>query len=306
MKKRFFRAAVFVSLVCCVSFSAAAARMLVPVGTVVAIDQTLGSAATQAGIQVGDDIQKIDGKIIDSAQELHEALACSDGRVTVTLDRRGHTHEVVVTPAITAQGPRLGVFIREGISGIGTVTYYEPDSGTFGALGHGVSDPMGALAQMREGSIYTATVSSVRPGRCGRPGQLGGTLTGDSAIGQLRTNCSRGIFGSCEAFSGEALPVGQAQVGPAKILSNIQGDTVQTFSVEILRLSGPENGNGRDLVIQVTDEALLNATGGIVAGMSGSPIIQDGKLVGAVTHVLVNDPTRGYGIFIENMLEAAG
>ena len=317
MKQRFFRAAVLSVLVCCFHISAMAARMLVPVGkvvglrvsegsvTVVAFDQALGQPAIDAGLQIGDDIQKIDGTPIDSAQDLHDALARSDGRVTLTLERRGRAHEIAVEPAITTQGPRLGVFIREGISGIGTVTYYEPGSGTFGALGHGVSDARGQLAQMRQGSIYPATVSSVRPGRSGKPGQLDGTLTDHTGIGTLRTNCQYGIFGTCEKFPGEALPVGQAQVGSAQILSNISGQEVASFSVEILKVCSPDNSNGRDLVLQVTDEALLETTGGIVAGMSGSPIIQDGKLVGAVTHVLVNDPTRGYGIFIENMLDAA-
>ena len=317
MKKRIFRTVLFVALVFGGGIRALAVQMLVPVGkvvglrlgdgsvTVVAFDQNLGRSAMDAGMQIGDDIQKIDGTPIDSAEALHDALSRSDGRVRLTLERRGRSHEILVEPAITTQGPRLGVYIREGISGIGTVTYYAPDSGTFGALGHGVSDPAGQLAQMTEGCIYPATVSSLRPGKCGKPGQLGGTLTGQTPIGQLKINCPYGIFGSCQVFAGEPLPTGQAQPGPAKILSNISGETVETFAVEILKVSGPENDNGRDFVIQVTDETLLNTTGGIVAGMSGSPIIQDGKLIGAVTHVLVNSPDTGYGIFIENMLEAA-
>ena len=318
MKKRVFRSAVFLALVYCVSISALAARMLIPVGkvvglrlregsvTVVAFDNTLGQSAIDAGMQIGDDIQKIDDIPIDSAQDLHNALGRSDGRVRVTLERRGREHEIVVSPSVTAQGPRLGVFIREGISGIGTVTYYDPDSGDFGALGHGVSDERGQLADMTEGSIYPATVSSVRQGLAGKPGQLGGALKTTVPIGSLRTNCAYGIFGSCEEFTGEAIPVGQAQVGPAKILSNINGDAVEVFSVEITKVTGPDNTNGRDMTIKVTDEKLLAATGGIVAGMSGSPVLQNGCLVGAVTHVLVNCPDTGYGIFIENMLDAAG
>lgn len=317
MKKRIFRAGVFLALCSFVSISAAAARMLVPVGkvvglrlqegsvTVVAFDQTLGRSAIDAGMQIGDDIQKIDDSPIDSAQDLHNALGRSDGRVRVTLERRGRAHEIVISPAVTDQGPRLGVFIREGISGIGTVTYYDPNQGTFGALGHGVSNPRGQLAQMQGGSIYPATVSSVRQGQAGKPGQLGGSLKTAAAMGTVRVNCACGIFGSCEGFSGEPLPVGQAQVGPAKIMSNISGDTVEVFSVEITKVEGPDNTNGRDMTIKVTDEKLLSATGGIVAGMSGSPIIQDGKLVGAVTHVLVNAPDTGYGIFIDHMLRAA-
>lgn len=317
MKKSFFRAAVFLTLTLCLSISAFAARMLIPVGkvvglrlregsvTVVAFDDTLSTSAINAGMQIGDDIQKIDDVPIDCAQDLHDALSRSDGRVRVTLERRGRIHQIAVSPAITSQGPRLGVFVREGISGIGTVTYYDPEQGDFGALGHGVSDEQGQLADMTDGSIYPATVSSVRQGFAGKPGQLGGTLKASVPIGSVRTNCPYGIFGSCEAFSGEALPVGQAQVGPAKLLSNISGDSVEIFAVEITKVAGADNTNGRDMTIKVTDEKLLNATGGIVAGMSGSPILQDGRIVGAVTHVLVNDPTTGYGIQIENMLDAA-
>ena len=317
MKKRVFRAGVFFALTVCFCVSAAAARMLVPVGRVVglrlsegsvivvAFDPALGQPSEEAGLQIGDDIRAVDGIPVDSAGELHDALGRSDGRVRLTLERRGRAHEIVVSPSVTSDGPRLGVFIREGISGIGTVTYYDPDRGTFGALGHGVSDSWGQLAQMRRGSIYPAVVSSVRPGRCGKPGQLGGTLTGEGAVGEVLTNCPFGIFGTCGKFAGQALPVGRARVGSARILSNISGEAVESFGVEILSITGPENENGRDMVIEITDETLLQTTGGIVAGMSGSPIIQNGKLIGAVTHVLVNDPTRGYGIFIENMLDAA-
>lgn len=317
MKKRFFRAAILPVLALCLSIHAFAARMLIPVGkvvglrlgdgsvTVVAFDNTLGHSAMESGMQIGDDIQKIDDFPVDSAEDLHNALRCSDGRVRVTLERRGRAHEIVVSPAVTPQGPRLGVFVREGISGIGTVTYYDPDSGNFGALGHGVSNQRGQLAQMRRGSIYEATVSSVRQGLAGKPGQLGGALKSGTPIGSVHTNCAGGIFGSCEGFSGQPLPVGQAQVGSAKILSNIHGDAVEAFSVEITRVCSPDNTNGRDMMLRITDEKLLAATGGIVAGMSGSPILQDGKLVGAVTHVLVNSPDTGYGIFIENMLDAA-
>lgn len=300
MRKRVWRVFVFLTLFCSLPISALGVRLLVPVGQVVglqlqegsvivvALDDTLGQAAADSGIQPGDDIQKIDNTQIDSVQQLQEALSRSDGRVTVTLERRGRLHQITVHPAITAQGPRLGVLVREGVSGIGTVTYYDPETGTFGALGHGVSDSGGQLAQMRQGSIYSATVSSVRQGRRGKPGQLDGALRSDVPIGQLRINCAQGIFGSCEEFPGQTLPVGTAQVGPAQILSNISGQEVGTYAVQILKVGQPESDTGRDLVIQVTDPDLLSVTGGIVAGMSGSPVIQNGQIVGAVTHVCVN------------------
>ena len=318
MKKIFFRTVVATVLCFSIQISAAAAQLLIPVGkvvglslsegsvTVVAFDDTLGGPAREAGLQVGDEIVTVDATTIDSAADLHHALERSDGTVRVTVSRNQKQHELSIAPSVTADGPRLGVYIREGVTGIGTITYYDPDSGTFGALGHGVSDARGKLAQMNTGSIYPASVVSVKPGQTGKPGQLKGSVSGAVPIGQLQRNCPYGVFGSCKRFSGEALPVGKAVQGPAEILSNINGDAVETFSVEITKLFDEDNDTGRDLMLCITDPQLLHVTGGIVAGMSGSPIIQDGKLVGAVTHVLVNDPQTGYGIFIENMLEAAG
>lgn len=317
MKKMVFRtaAAAVVCFVLCIS--ASAARMLVPVGkvvglsvaegsvTVVAFDEKLGTAARDAGLQIGDEIVRVDDTAIDSAADLHEALSHSDGRVCVTLSRRDKEHQISVCPAVTQDGPRLGVYVREGITGIGTITYYDPNTGSFGALGHGVSNTRGQLAQMNTGTIYRATVESVKQGQAGKPGQLRGCVSPTEAIGQLRRNCAYGVYGSCETFTGEALPVGQAHVGQAEILSNVSGNEVESFTVEITKLYGPDNDNGRDMMILVTDPELLEATGGIVAGMSGSPVLQDGCIVGAVTHVLVNDPTTGYGIMIDNMLDAA-
>lgn len=317
MKKIGIRTVLATVLCFAVSLSAAAAEMLIPVGkvvglslsegsvTVVAFDDTLGDAAKKAGLQIGDEIVSIDGTDIDSAADLHQALAQSDGRVCVTVTRDRRQHQLSMEPAISDQGPRLGVYVREGVTGIGTITYYDPESGEFGALGHGVSNARGALARMNSGSIYRASVIDVKQGLAGKPGQLKGSVSSLTPIGSLRTNCRFGVFGCCEGFGGEPLPVGEAEEGPAKIMSNVNGDAVETFSVEITKLYDEDNDTGRDMMLRVTDEKLLSTTGGIVAGMSGSPIIQDGELVGAVTHVLVNDPTTGYGILIDNMLDAA-
>ena len=187
------------------------------------------------------------------------------------------------------------------------MTYYDPDRGTFGALGHGISDSRGVLAPMESGWVYEAAVESVRRGLPGQPGQLRGAVQSQTPAGRLSANTAFGVFGSGAGWTGEALPAaepGEVRAGKAQILSNVAGEEIRLYDVRIVKCR-PE-GDGRDLVLEVTDPALLEATGGIVAGMSGSPIIQDGRLVGAVTHVLVNDPTRGYGIFIENMLDAAG
>ena len=302
MKQGFFRAAVAAGLAAALSIPASATQMLVPVGevvglslaegtvTVVAFDEELGAAARDAGLQVGDEIVAMDGTAIDSAADLHDALGHSDSTVVLTLNREGKTRQLKLSPATTRDGPKLGVYIREVVTGIGTVTYYDPETGTFGALGHGVSRRDGTLAPMRSGNGYEATVVGVRAGQAGKPGQLRGAVSGGSAIAALEKNTSFGVFGAGVSWKGEALPVAQAgevRPGEAQILSNISGDAVETFSVEILRVFRGPSSNGRDLMLEVTDQKLLSTTGGIVAGMSGSPILQDGKIVGAVTHVCV-------------------
>ena len=321
VKRGIFRSAVSAALIFAMTLPAAAAKMLIPVGevvglslaegtvTVVAFDDALGAEAKDAGLQIGDEIESVDGRQIDSAQDLHQALVHSDGSVRVTVIRDRQRRELKLMPVVSDQGPKLGVYIREGITGIGTITYYDSQSGCFGALGHGVSDSRGKLAGMITGSIYDASVVSVKPGKAGAPGQLKGAVSAAEPIGQLYRNSGCGIFGNGCSFGGEAVPVAaadQVKPGQAQILSNVSGDTVEAFQVEILKVYDTERENGRNMLLRVTDEKLLQTTGGIVAGMSGSPIIQNGYLVGAVTHVLVNDPTTGYGILIENMLDAAG
>ena len=303
--------------------SVSAARFLIPVGQVIGLqiredsvsvegfDETLGVPAQTAGLKTGDRILQIDDTPIHCAQDIRQALRQSDGEVDVQILRGSTKKQLQIQPSITSDGPKLGIFLREGITGVGTVTYYDPQSGCFGALGHGVSDKDGTAVQMTDGLAYRAIVDSVRKGESGDPGQLSGSITDPTPFATLSKNTVQGVFGqTAAAFSGDELPVAedihQVQPGPATIRSTVQGNTVQEYSVEILKIYPSSSSAGRNLLLQVTDPALLAATGGIVQGMSGSPIIQDGKLVGAVTHVLVNDPTRGYGIFIENMLDAAG
>jgi stage IV sporulation protein B len=207
----------------------------------------------------------------------------------------------------------IGAWIRDSMAGIGTVTYYDPQTKTFGALGHGITDvDTAVLMPFSAGSVLPSTVKAVKRGEAGCAGELRGDFALDRELGTLDANTAAGIFGRMEAEDaewlwGQALPVaskGEVKPGRAAIRSNIRGDEVREYEIEILKVQS-NAPDGRDLILSVTDPDLIAATGGIVQGMSGSPIIQDGKLVGAVTHVLLNDPTRGYGIFIENMLEAA-
>ena len=296
------------------------ARDLIPVGQVIGLELSAGTvtvaafddtldAARSSGLQVGDRIVSIDDTVIRCAEDVRHALKHSDGTVDMVISRDGQEQQIHMEPEITASGPKLGVFLRQGITGIGTVTFYDPESGAFGTLGHGVNDSKGMLLSMEQGNVYAANVVSVQKGKSGTPGQLRGALDTAKPLGKLSCNSPRGVFGTCFAdWRGDALPTASAEeirTGNAVIRSTVTDGPPRDYSVEILKIYPKDRSDGRNLLLRVTDPDLLSATGGIVQGMSGSPIIQDGKLVGAVTHVLVNDPTRGYGIFIENMLEAA-
>ena len=298
-----------------------AAEALVPVGQVVglelrndsvsiaAFDDALGDMARKAGLQIGDEILDIDGKTVDNAADVRQALTHSDGQVRLRVLRKDKEHHLSLTPQVTAAGPRLGVYLRQGVTGIGTVTWYDPDSGRFGTLGHGVNDADGDLVELTEGTVYEANVLSVKRGRCGEPGQLRGGVDSGHALGIVEKNTPQGVFGTVEAgWTGDCLetaPRSQVKTGAATIRSTVTGTAPREYSVEIQKIYPGNRPEGRNMLIKITDPDLLSTTGGIVQGMSGSPIIQDGKLVGAVTHVLVNDPTMGYAIFIDNMLDAA-
>ena len=309
----------FISVYLC-TITAFAADMLIPVGkviglelyndtvTVVAFDDAL-PVARESGLQIGDEICRIDGCIIESAEDVMRALNSSDGGVDMTVLRGGKERQLHMEPQITADGPKLGVFLRQGITGIGTVTWYDPETDTFATLGHPVNDGKGNLLKMTRGNAYPAAVVSVQKGKSGAPGQLKGALNTDVLLGKLKCNRAQGVFGTAlDAWRGEAIPVAaceEIKTGDAVIRATVSEGEPEDYSVEILKLYPKSRADGRNMLIHVTDPDLLAVTGGIVQGMSGSPIIQDGKLVGAVTHVLVNDPSTGYGIFIENMLDAA-
>ena len=297
------------------------AEVLVPVGQVVglelrdetvsvaAFDEILGAKAKDAGVRVGDRILRLDGQAVRSAEDVRQILSKSDGQVDAVLVRDGKEVKVCLEPEITSDGPKLGMYLRQGVTGIGTVTWYDPATGKFGTLGHGVNDSKGKLLDLAAGSAYYARVMAVKKGQPGEPGQLMGALESRTPAGTLTANTEKGVFGvSQTGWEGKTVEVAEPEevkTGKATILSTVSGKEVREYSVEIVKIYSKSKANGRNLLLKVTDPALLEATGGIVQGMSGSPILQNGKLVGAVTHVLVNDPQTGYGIFIENMLEAA-
>lgn len=265
---------------------AQAAQTLIPVGQVIglellsdtvcvaAFDENIGTWAKQAGLKIGDEILGIDGTKIHSAEDVRLALERSDGQIRLRILRNDKEQELCLTPQITAQGPRLGVYLRQGITGIGTVTWYDPETGRFGSLGHGVNNAKGDLADMTSGNIYPASVLSVKRGKSGEPGQLRGGVDCPEALGTLDKNTHRGVFGTAQKpWEGKALEIAsreEIRTGEATIRSTVCGKEVREYSVEILKLYPEKRQEGRNMLIRVTDPALLEATGGIVQGMGVS------------------------------------
>ena len=269
------------------------------------------SPAYEAGIRSGDLILDVGEIRVSTARQLREALEAAGTEVSVRFVREGREMQVTVRPEKGEDGqPELGVWLRSGLSGIGTMTWYDPATGRFGALGHAVSDvDTGVILPMKSGIVGKASVESILRGSAGAPGEIKGSMGLEAPFGSILENREAGIFGVLEpgalpetlGESVELCPLGELHCGPAEILSDVSGRR-ERYSARILRVY--PGGGSRDLLIQVTDERLIGLTGGIVQGMSGSPILQDGRLAGAVTHVLVSDPTKGYGISIEDMLAA--
>ena len=305
------------------STQTSSARMLVPVGNTIGIKLFArgvlvvkltdgGTPAKECGLQTGDVIVKCGGVSVTSSEQFQSLLQKNgDSAMDLQVRRAGDSMTLSVEPEQNDKGVYcIGAWIRDSMAGIGTMTYYDPATGDFGALGHGITDTDTALLMpFSNGSILPSTVKAVKRGETGSAGELRGDFDLDTSLGDLYANTESGIFGTLAVSDyapacQDAVPIGEAVPGPAVIRSNVEGDAVEEYEIEILKVvSG--TSDGRDLVISVTDPKLLKATGGIVQGMSGSPILQNGKLVGAVTHVLLNDPTKGYGILIENMLNAA-
>ena len=277
-------------------------------------DQGTRAPAKECGLRVGDMILQVDGTEIDSTEQFQELIGASGGEPLRLQVRRGEDEVTLTAGAVEAAdgAVRLGAWVRDSLAGIGTMTFYDPVSGVFGTLGHGINDTdTSLLLPLQAGAVMYATVKAVKPGEAGEPGELRGDFCLTEDLGPLYANTDRGVFGTmdaCSLVSGrsavEVAGADEVRSGDAAILANVAGDTVEAYSVELEQV-GDLSDPSRNFVLRVTDPRLLETTGGIVQGMSGSPILQDGKLIGAVTHVMVNDPQRGYGIFIGNMLKDA-
>lgn len=270
--------------------------------------------AYNSGIRVKDVLTTVNGTKIKSNEHLTELVKnCGGEEITVGVKRDKLIFEVKVTPEKDPSGTyRLGCWVRDSTAGIGTVTFYDMVNKTFAGLGHGICDSdTGELMTLSYGKAFGAEIFSVIKGIAGTPGELRGSFDESVKLGTLYKNCEVGVFGEIEGKftpDGDIYPIAFKQdvrEGEAEILCTTDESGVQSYSIEIVHIYTNSVKTTKNMVISITDEALLEKTGGIVQGMSGSPIIQDGKIIGAVTHVMINDPTKGYGIFIENMLNSA-
>lgn len=266
-------------------------------------------------VKPGDYIVAFNQQSIKNKQELLKDLSFLDGEpVTLDVIRDGKQIPLSLTPVKDAAGAyKLGIWVRDNTQGIGTLTYVD-GNGNYGALGHGISDvDTGELLHINKGALYQAEILGIQKGETGSPGELSGLIRYEPGriIGNIEKNSKNGIYGNLSAgiknTGLKKLPVAYKQeleIGPASILCCVDGQAKE-YQAEITRIDMNHEDTNKSFVIHVTDERLLELTGGIVQGMSGSPVIQNGKVIGAVTHVFVQDATSGYGIFIENMLEAA-
>ncbi len=281
------------------------------------VDSDMGriTPARDGGIKSGDIIYEINGKKLSDINDLISQIDnCSGKKLEVKYKRGNSLASTTIIPieGIKDRKYHIGLWVRNSTAGIGTMTFYDPQSHIFGALGHGITDiDTGLLMPVSTGEVLESNIVAIKKGEQGVPGELKGIFMENRApMGKIIKNDSCGIYGELYSgfniFKNRVYPIGirgQVKVGPATILSNIDGNNIEEFDINIEKVARQSFSGPKGMVIKVTDKRLLDLTGGIVQGMSGSPIIQNGKIIGAVTHVLVNDPTRGYGIFIEWMLK---
>lgn len=277
------------------------------------VDVTTGvqSPAQLAGIKCGDCITHVDGSVIVNADDFISFIRNSGGKeLSLTVEREGETLNLKLRPNPSESGGyRAGLWVRDSSAGIGTVTFYDNENKLFAGLGHGVCDvDTGRIMPLSGGEAVRATVNGFYKSSPGDPGELCGVFS-ESVLGGLRVNSATGIFGELnEKISAKQMPVAleaEVQEGAAQIVATVDGKKPRYYDAQITKIYPASGNEERNLIVKITDKELLEKTGGILQGMSGSPIIQNSMLVGAVTHVFVNDPTQGYGIFAERMLETA-
>lgn len=275
-------------------------------------DGGLNCPARDAGIRAGDIIDKINGEEVNKTSDVNEFISRDYKKYEITVIRGTETLKIPVNPVkeLSSGGKRIGILVKDSVNGIGTVTYVDKANGKFASLGHPVSSQDGKMFDINGGTVYGSLIYDVKKGVRGIPGELRGAFENGTVIGKARINCSCGVYGSlAENFDCSKLikiskaPMNEVTIGTAYIYSTVYGKEAEKYKISIAKVDAGNKDN-RNFVIKVEDKRLLDKTGGIVQGMSGSPIVQNGKLIGAVTHVFVNDPTRGYGIGIDKMLSS--
>lgn len=286
--------------------------LVVALSDIDGIEEKILSPAATAGIQIGDCIVEINRLAVNCCQDISDAINNSKGKeIEVTIDRNSEKYfkKVIPKKSISDNKFKIGLWIRDSTAGVGTLTFYDLNSNKFAALGHPITDSdTGTILKVSTGKITLSSIVSVKKGERGTPGELRGIFIGeDSPIGSITKNTQCGIFGETNSsiFKNKPMKIGlrsEVKEGPAKILTTIDGDKPEAYDVVIEKLLAQDAPGPKSMIIRVTDQRLLEKTGGIVQGMSGSPIIQNNKLIGAVTHVLVNKPDTGYGIYVEWML----
>ena len=279
------------------------------------VDGNFYKAYEEGTFKAGDILLKINDYEIENSNEVETIIEnIKDKEVTITYERDGEEKTQNITPikCIDDGKYKIGLWIRDGAMGVGTLTFYSPEYSKFAALGHGISDEDSkSLIKLENGSIYGANVLSVNKGRSEAPGEIKGYLDDGEEIGTITVNSNNGIYGDINEYNAniitrERIPVAsrnEIEVGPATIQCTVdQSQEIKSYDIEIVKISNSVSNDSKGMIIKVTDEDLISKTGGIVQGMSGSPIIQKGKLVGAVTHVYVSQPTKGYAIFADTMI----
>lgn len=276
----------------------------------ITIDNKVYNPARDSGIEIGDIITHINSIKVNYTEDLPVIINASQGKpVKLSIIRDDKEISKTIIPIDTGNDCyKIGIWVRDSSAGIGTMTFYHEKSNAFGGLGHGICDvDTGELMPMAQGEVTGAVIDSVTRARTGCAGTLNGHHSTDEK-GYIVSNCDSGVFGYINASPVEhsSIPVAykqQVKTGNAQIICTVDSGNPQYYDIEIESISFNENAKTKNIVIEITDKALLEKTNGIVQGMSGSPIIQNGRLVGAVTHVFVNEPTKGYGIFAENMID---
>ena len=267
------------------------------------------------GIEEGDRITKIGEKYISTTNELIDVVNKSKGEdIEITYIHEEESKQCSIEPVQTGNNEyKLGLWVRDSAAGVGTVTFYEPSTKTFGALGHGITDiDTGELINIASGEFVTTRILNIAKGENGNPGKIQGTIENQKNIGQISKNSKFGIYGKVDNLSSleidtskemEVATREEIKEGKATILCSLDNKTVEEYEIEIEKIYKENNYDNKSMQIKVTDQKLIEKTGGIIQGMSGSPIIQNGKFIGAVTHVLVNNPQEGYAVFGDIMLK---